>query len=206
LKAEAVAAGSDAGGELGADALIVEHKGQIAVRGATGENLDVPFGGAAGKFADDVAVDAIEMSEAVAVPIVPLPGEVGHVGLIGLLEFGAIGFSAGGALLEIFDEAGFETFAGQLFEEDGREADGDGRAGFVEGALADHFEEREVGFGGGFVKPGLAVGMGAVVEDVGEVAVEDDTESAQGLAHDGPSWVGEREGVEKSGKSATGVL
>ena len=57
-----------------------------------------------------------------------------------------------------------------------------GRAA-VEGDLADHVQQRQIGFGRRLVEPRLAVGIGAVVQDVGQVAVEDDAEASEGLGH-----------------------
>ena len=195
--AESLVADVGAGGHLGADGLVVKQQRHVGVSGVGGEDLNVALTEAGGEFGWDVAFDAIEMAEAVGVPFFPLAGEVSHMGLIGFFEFAAVGGGAGDALVQVFDKSLLEAVMGELFEEDGGEADGEGGTGLVEGAFTDHVENREVGFGGGFVEPGFAVGIGPVVQDVREVAVEDQAKGTMESGMRGTSYPGGGKGPKR---------
>ena len=45
--------------------------------------------------------------------------------------------------------------------------------------ISEHAEQREIGFGGGFVQPLHAVGPGAVVDDVGQMRVQGEGEKSR---------------------------
>ena len=183
LVSEAMVAGVNARGHLGGDGLVVQQKGHVGVSGVAGEDLDMPFAEAGGEFAGDIAVDALKVGEAILMPFFPDARQVGEVELVGFFKFAAVADGALDALVEVGDESFLEALMGELFEENGSEADGEGGAGVEQGALADHVQDGEIGFGGCFVKPSFAMGIGAVVEDIGEMAMQDDAQRTQGIAH-----------------------
>lgn len=141
------------------------------------------FAAAFGEFAWDIAVDLLEAVEPFLVPGFPASGEEGEVEVVFVFEAFSVLGGAVAAFGEVGDESGFEAVVGELFEEDGSEADGQGRPATVECDLADHIEDGEVGFSGGLVEPGFAMGVGTMVKDVGEVAMENDAESTKRCSH-----------------------
>ncbi len=71
---------------------------------------------------------------------------------------------------------------GQLFEQDRRQPNRHRRPDVVQRDFTDHVQQRQIRFRGGLVKPRFTVRIAAVVQDVGEVAVEDNAEAAERLA------------------------
>ena len=157
---------------LRAHHLIVERERHVVVRRVAGQDLDLVLAEAGGEFADDVAVDPLEVREAIAVPILPSLGEVNQVRLAVAREFVRVPRGAGDALVEVNDEAGLERRVGELFEQHGRQADRQRAAALVERDRADHVEERQVRLGRRLVEPDLAVRLDAVIQDVRQVAVQ----------------------------------
>ena len=124
FEAEAFLAGGDTGGDLGFDGLVVEQEGHVGVGGVGGEDLDVAFVAAFGEFAGDIAVDLFEAVEPFLVPGFPASGEEGEVEVIFVFEAFSVLGGAVAAFGEVGYETGFEAVVGELFEEDGSEADG----------------------------------------------------------------------------------
>ena len=165
----------------------------VAVRRVTRDDLDVPLAVSPpgtlrrtlGEGLGDVAVDPPELFEQLRVDVGPALGQVDHVavGLIKPLELGLVLLGALDAVLEEVLEAVLEVVVGELFEEDGGEPHGELGVAVEERALVEHREDGQVGLGRGLVEPVLAVWPGAVAQDVGQVAVQDEAEGAEGGAH-----------------------
>ena len=80
----------------------------------------------------------------------------------------------------------------KLLEQDRRQPDRQRRPRLVQRDLADDVEQWQVSFGRGLVEPGLAVRVGAVVQDVGQVPVEDDAQATEVVAHSAAYCSGSR--------------
>ena len=173
--------GFDADANLGADAFVSAEEGEIAVGGGAGDEADEADFVEVAETGDDAAAEGVPVSEGFGEEAVPEAGDLGVVGFAGLDEEGLV-FSGGGDLaVEVVGELGEEDGVGELLEEDGGEVEVAVEADAVALEIAEHAEEREVGFGGGLVEPLHAVRPGAVVDHVGEVGVEGEGEKAGGL-------------------------
>ena len=53
----------------------------------------------------------------------------------------------------------------------------------MDGDFTENVEDREVGLGGRFEQPRFAVRVGAVVEDIREMSVKNDAETAEDVTH-----------------------
>ena len=196
--AEVAAMRGDAGADLGEDALVGAEQRQVAVGGAGGDEADEAGGLEAAEAGDEVAVERVEVFEGLGEEVLPVAGEVSEVLIARLPEVGLV--FAGGADLaaEIAGELAAEGWVGELFEEDGREAEVAVQGEAVALEVGEDAEERQVGLGGGIVEPLGAVGPGAVVDDPGEMGVEGEREKgvcSQGRWSRRRRWILRQSGV-----------
>ena len=108
----------------------------------------------------------------------PEAGGLGEVGFAGLDEEGLVFAGGDDFAVEVVGELGDEDGVGELLEQDGREIEVAVEADVVALEVFEHAEEREIGFGGGFVEPLHAVGPGAVIDDVGQMRVQGEGEKS----------------------------
>jgi hypothetical protein len=172
MLADVADVGGDGGADLGADALVGAEQRHVAVGGAAGDDLDQADVVEVAEALDDVAAEGVEVVERLGEEAVPEAGGLGEVGVAGLDEVGLV-FAGGDDLAgEVVGELGDEDGVGELLEQDGREIEVAVEGDAVALEVAEDAQEREVGFGGGFVQPLHAVRPGAVVDDVGQVGVQ----------------------------------
>ena len=108
----------------------------------------------------------------------PEAGGLGEVVVAGLDEEGLVLARGDDLAGEVVGELGDEDGVGELLEQDGGEIEVAVEADAVALEVAEHAEQREVGFGGGFVQPLHAVRPGAVVDDVGQMRVQGEGEKS----------------------------
>jgi hypothetical protein len=132
-----------------------------------------------------IAPEAPEQILLVTVPIFPAPRQVREVELPAAYKFGAVGFSARAALLQVLVEPGPEPWVRQLLQQDRREADCQGGPPLQQRNLSYQIEEWQVRLGSGFIEPRFAVGMGAMVQDVGKMPVQNQAKTAKWCGHTG---------------------
>ena len=181
MLADVADVGFDGGADLGADGFVGAEEGHVAVGGSAGDDVDEADLVEVAEAADDVAVEGVEVVEGLGEEAVPEAGGLGEVMVAGLGEEGLV-FAGGGDLAgEVAGELGDEDGVGELLEQDGGEIEVAVEADAVALEVGEHAEEREVGFGGGFVEPLDAVRPGAVVDDVGQVRVQSEGEKTFGV-------------------------
>ena len=91
------------------------------------------------------------------------------------LEEEGLVFAGGDDLaLEVAGELGEEDGVRELLEQDGREIDIELERDAVAVEIVEHAQQRQIGFGGGFMEPLDAMRPGAVVDDVGQMGVQSD--------------------------------
>ncbi len=179
--ADVALVGGDGGADLGANALVRAQQRHIPVSSTAGDDLDQAGVVEVAKAFDDVAAEGVEVVEGVGEVLVPEAGELGVVELADGEEVGLV-FAGGEDLaLEVAGEVGFEDGVSELLE-DGREIEAAVEGDAVALEIAEDLEQREVGFGGGFMEPFDAMRPGAVVDDPREMGVEREGEKARGLA------------------------
>ena len=182
MLADVADVGVDGGADLGADGLVGAEEGHVAVGGSAGDDLDEADVVEVAEAVDDVAVEGVEVFEGLREEAVPEAGGLGEVGFAGLDEEGLV-FARGDDLArEVVGELGDEDGVGELLEQDGGEIEVAVEADVVALEVFEHAEEREVGFGGGFVEPLHAVRPGAVIDDIGQMRVQGEGEKTLGRA------------------------
>ncbi len=170
--------GVDGGADLGADGFVGAEERHVAVGGSAGDDVDEADVVEVAEAGDDVVVEVIEVFEGLREEAVPEAGGLGEVSFAGLDEEGLV-FAGGDDLaVEVVGELGDEDGVGELLEKDGREIEVAVEADAVALEVFEDAEEREIGFGGGFVEPLHAVRPGAVIDDVGQVRVQGEGEKS----------------------------
>ena len=181
MLADVALMGGDGGADLRADALVGAEERHVAVGGCAGDDLYEALVVEVAEAFDDVAIEGLEVREGLGEIGVPIAGELGvvgfaHGGEVGLVFAGGDDFS-----LDVFGELGFEDGVSELLEEDGGEVQVAAESDAVALEIAEDAEEREIGFGGGFMQPLDAMRPGSVVDDVGKMGVQGEGEKACGL-------------------------
>src|SRR5205814_1089045 len=167
-------------------------QGHVGVGRVAAEDLQVCLAEAMRKLSRYVAADLFELLKSRGVPLLPALGQPGEMLLALALELPAVAPRALDALVQVCDEAGLEVVVAKLFEQHRRQADGQGRPRLMQRDFADDVEQRQVSLGRRLVQPRLAVRPGAVVQDVGQVPVEDDAQATEVVAHSAAYCSGSR--------------
>ena len=178
MLADVADVGVDGGADLGADTFVGAEKGHVAVGGAAGDDVDQADVVEVAEAGDDVVVEVIEVFEGLREEAMPEAGGLGEVGFAGLDEEGLV-FAGGDDLaVEVVGEFGDEDGMRELLEKDGGEIEVAVETDLVALEIFEDAEEREVGFGGGFVEPLHAMRPGAVIDDVGQMRVQGEGEKS----------------------------
>ena len=120
----------------------------------------------------------VEVFEGLGEEAVPEAGGLGEMGFAGLDEEGFV-FAGGDDLAaEVVGELGDEDGVRELLEQDGGEIEIAVETDLVALEIFEDAEQREVGFGSGFVEPLHAVGPRAVVDDVGQMRMQGEGEES----------------------------
>ncbi len=132
---------------------------------------------------DQVAIDIVEQLPQPDQPVPPEPHQWKEVGFTGGSEGGRRLIAGLDPLIEEGLHLGDEGRVGQLVGEDRRKADGDRRRDGIGCQAAKHLEQRQVGIERGFTEPVAAVRPTAVVQHIGQVAVQGEDEVHRAGAH-----------------------
>jgi hypothetical protein len=72
---------------------------------------------------------------------------------------------------------------GELLQQYRRQPNRQSRPGAMRDDVVDHRQQWQIRFRRRFIEPRFAMGPGAMMKDVGEMAVKDDAEAAEGDGH-----------------------
>ena len=176
--------------QLEVDRLLAQQQGEVAVCRGARDQADVPRVVQAPKRPDEVAVQPLELLEAVPVIAFPVPGTRHEVRPSLTLELTRVlpgGLDPGTE--ELLDLA-LERRCRKLLGEHRRDVDRRMGAVAAFGEAGEGVQERKVAADGNFGEPVAAVRPAAVAQNEGQMRVQDQREIAdRGLGHDGSSTV-----------------
>src|SRR5262249_48935340 len=130
--------------------------------------------------------DAFEMLFLLRKPLPPSLGEFLKLALVVALKRARVRRGTIDALVEITNKSILEMIGGQLLEQHPREPNRQPLACVLQSRRTDQIQQRQIRLRRRLIQPRLAMRVRAVVEDVGQVSVQNNAQRADGLAHGGP--------------------
>ncbi len=170
-------------GHLGPQRLIVQQQRHVGVRRVAGQDLDMPFAITRSELPRDVAADALEVLQRSAIERFPSVRHLDEMPLPPRRERDRILPRDIKHSVQVADKPRLEPFVCQLLEQDRCEADGQARPCIVQGGRTDQVEQRQIDLGGSLVEPRFPVRKRPMVQNVGQVAVQDQAEGTDRLGH-----------------------
>src|SRR5258707_536675 len=127
------------------------------------------------KASGKIPLNILEINQSRPEPAFPLPGQRHQIFAPLPFKLTRVISRPLGPLVQMDDKVSFEVRARQLLQKNRCQPDSESEAAFTEGQFIEKFEQGKVSFRGGFEQPRLTVRPDSMVQDVRQVAVQNET-------------------------------